>query len=178
MRPVSDTSSPAPPPDVEPDSPPAPEWVTLADASDDVGVSVSALRKAYRAGRIAHRKVPGPYGEQVEVDLPEVARVMGQARGRATPALPPDYLPVPRDQWSQVLAQLGNLHEAGQALAEARERAARAETEATFLREQLREARARETERQEAELAALEVAEAVQGTVEGYPRRRWWQRQG
>jgi hypothetical protein len=37
--------------------------------------------------------------------------------------------------------QLGNLHEAGQQLAEARERAARAETEATFLRERLSELR-------------------------------------
>jgi len=33
--------------------------------------------------------------------------------------------------------QLGNLHEAGQQLAEARERAAKAETEVTFLRERL-----------------------------------------
>jgi hypothetical protein len=37
--------------------------------------------------------------------------------------------------------QLGNLHKAGQELAEARERAARAETEATFLRERLAELR-------------------------------------
>jgi hypothetical protein len=41
-----------------------------------------------------------------------------------------------------MLIQLGNLHQAGQELAEARERAARAETEATFLRERLAELRA------------------------------------
>ena len=40
-----------------------------------------------------------------------------------------------------MLDQLGNLHQAGQELAEARERAAKAETEATFLRERLAELR-------------------------------------
>jgi hypothetical protein len=49
---------------------------------------------------------------------------------------------VPIEAWDKMLHQLGNLHEAGQQLAEARERAARAETEATFLRERLAEMRA------------------------------------
>ncbi len=40
-----------------------------------------------------------------------------------------------------MINQLGNLHEAGQQLAEARERAARAETEARFLRERLADVR-------------------------------------
>ena len=48
---------------------------------------------------------------------------------------------VPLDAWTKVLNQLGNLHEAGQQLAEARERAAKAETEAAFLRERLAELR-------------------------------------
>jgi len=48
---------------------------------------------------------------------------------------------VPRDAWDRLLAQLGHLHEAGQQLAEARERAAKAETEASFLRERLAELR-------------------------------------
>ena len=48
---------------------------------------------------------------------------------------------VPIDAWNKMLNQLGNLHEAGQQLAEARERAAKAETEATFLRERLAEIR-------------------------------------
>lgn len=43
-----------------------------------------------------------------------------------------------------MLDQLGNLHEAGRELAEARERAARAETEAAFLRERLADLRAAE----------------------------------
>jgi uncharacterized membrane protein len=44
---------------------------------------------------------------------------------------------VPIDAWNRMLNQLGNLHEAGQQLAEARERAAKAETEARFLKERL-----------------------------------------
>ena len=48
---------------------------------------------------------------------------------------------VPRDAWDKLLDQLGNLHEAGQMLADARERAAKAETEVTFLRERLSEMR-------------------------------------
>jgi hypothetical protein len=48
---------------------------------------------------------------------------------------------VPRDAWDRLMGQLTNLHETGQQLAEARERAARAETEAAFLRERLAELR-------------------------------------
>ncbi len=50
---------------------------------------------------------------------------------------------VPIDAWNKMLNQLGNLHEAGQQLAEARERAGKAETEAKFLRERLAEMRER-----------------------------------
>jgi hypothetical protein len=48
---------------------------------------------------------------------------------------------VPVDAWNKMLNQLGNLHEAGQQLATAKERAAKAETEALFLRERLAELR-------------------------------------
>ena len=48
---------------------------------------------------------------------------------------------VPIDAWNKMLNQLGNLHEAGQQLAEARERAVKAETEARFLRDRLAELR-------------------------------------
>ena len=54
----------------------------------------------------------------------------------------PGTMLVPLDTWTRILDQLGHLHLAGQELAEARERAAKAETEATFLREQLADARA------------------------------------
>ena len=45
---------------------------------------------------------------------------------------------IPLDAWNTVLNQLGNLHEASQQMAEARERAAKAESEADFLREKLK----------------------------------------
>ena len=46
-----------------------------------------------------------------------------------------DSLLVPLDAWNTVLKQLGNLHESSQLMAEARERAAKAEAEADFLRD-------------------------------------------
>ena len=57
---------------------------------------------------------------------------------------------VPLEAWERLLGQLGNLHEAGQQLGDARERAAKAETEVEFLRERMRELRKRA---EEAELA-------------------------
>ena len=56
-------------------------------------------------------------------------------------AAPDGTMIVPIQAWDKMLMQLGNLHEAGQQLAEARERAAKAETEASFLRERLGELR-------------------------------------
>ena len=57
------------------------------------------------------------------------------------PSQPEGTMLVPIDAWNKMLSQLGNLHEAGQQLAEARERAAKAETESRFLRERLAEMR-------------------------------------
>ncbi len=51
---------------------------------------------------------------------------------------PEESLLVPLDAWNTVLNQLGNLHEANQMMAEARERAAKAEAESEFLREKLK----------------------------------------
>ena len=48
---------------------------------------------------------------------------------------------VPLEAWQTVLNQLGNLHEANQLMAEARERAAKSEAEAEFLREKLKNTR-------------------------------------
>jgi hypothetical protein len=65
---------------------------------------------------------------------------------------------VPIDAWNKMLNQLGNLHEAGQQLAIASERAAKAETEAKFLRERLAELR-REPISQTFEPTAADQAE-------------------
>ena len=54
---------------------------------------------------------------------------------------PPGTLLVPLDAWQRMLDQLGNLHQAGQQLADASARAARAETEAEFLKERVADLR-------------------------------------
>ena len=48
---------------------------------------------------------------------------------------------IPISAWKKVLDQLGNLHEADKLMAEARERAAKAEAESEFLREKLKNTR-------------------------------------
>ena len=72
---------------------------------------------------------------------------------------------VPLDAWNKMLNQLGNLHEAGQQLAEARERAAKAETEVQFLRERLTELRTR-TEPEVPEPATAEPPAAQEEDIE------------
>jgi hypothetical protein len=59
----------------------------------------------------------------------------------AEPKIPEGTMLVPLDAWNKMLMQLGNLHEAGQQLAEARERATKAETETVFLKERISEMR-------------------------------------
>lgn len=54
---------------------------------------------------------------------------------------------VPLDTWTRILEQIGNVHEAGQQLADARERAARAETENEFLRAQIADLKERTRKR-------------------------------
>jgi len=78
-----------------------------------------------------------------------------------TPEVGDGTMLVPIDAWNKMLSQLGNLHEAGQQLADARERAAKAETESTFLRERLAEMRS-ETE----EIKRQAVAQPVSVTEE------------
>ena len=63
------------------------------------------------------------------------------ASPESAPDIPEGTMLVPLDAWNKMLNQLGNLHEAGQQLAEARERAAKAETEVQFLRERLADLR-------------------------------------
>jgi len=78
----------------------------------------------------------------------------------AAPESPPGTMIVPIDAWNKMLNQLGNLHEAGQDLAVARERAAKAETEVSFLRERLAEIRSQNPEpRTQTEEADTQEAE-------------------
>jgi hypothetical protein len=82
-----------------------------------------------------------PAGDEPPADSESGERKADSGSEAVTEIRPPGTMLVPVDAWNKMLNQLGNLHEAGQQLAEARERAAKAETEALFLRERLREMR-------------------------------------
>ncbi|MEA2058452.1 MAG: hypothetical protein U9O63_07010 [Actinomycetota bacterium] len=134
------------------------DWVTLREASDVTGIPIGTLRKWARRDAIPSL-LESEGGHDVRlVNLPDVltrARELGRdltpkAAGPEEPshetvgqrpAPTPDTMIVPIDAWNKMITQLGNLHEAGQQLAEARERAGKAETEARFLRERLAELR-------------------------------------
>jgi hypothetical protein len=140
-------------------------WVTLQEAHAATGIPVNTLRKwARREAVPSYLESDGELTLRM-VDLAAV-RERAEALGRpmstapveprpepapattAEPADAPastDTMIVPVDAWNKMLIQLGNLHEAGQQLAEARERAAKAETEVAFLRERLAEVRADRT---------------------------------
>jgi dsDNA-binding SOS-regulon protein len=145
-------------------------WVTLKEAEAATGVPVNTLRKWSRKSAIpSYLESDGELSLRM-VDLDAViTHAHDLGRETAPPAgqeevqeeqddqddeeeavtAPDGTLIVPLDAWNKMLNQLGNLHEAGQQLAEARERAAKAETEATFLRERLAEVRAQNTGNEE-----------------------------
>lgn len=136
-------------------------WVTLREASRMTGIPVETLRKWARRATVPSYLRPTNRGTNIRmVDLDGVEqRAAELGRGTDTtaapppavepsasqPAPPPGTMIVPVDAWNKMLNQLGNLHEAGQQLAAARERAAKAETEAEFLRERLAELRSEST---------------------------------
>lgn len=128
------------------------QWVTLREAADRTGVPIGTVRSWSKGDAVdTYLELDGERALRM-VDLAGVearARELGRQAAASVPIEEPGEEPggatatmiVPIDAWNKMLMQLGNLHEAGQQLAEARERAARAETEAKFLREQLRELR-------------------------------------
>ena len=87
------------------------------------------------------------------IDLRDSVRA-GDPEPRPVEEPPPGTLLVPLDAWQRMLDQLGNLHEAGQQLADASARAAKAETEAAFLRERVADLRR--------QLAEAEAADALE----------------
>lgn len=112
---------PVPPPAVRPPGPPSP-------ISQRTERSETARPQREVESRPNERPAAGSPPDRTEPDA-------------AGSAAPDGTMIVPIAAWDKMLMQLGNLHEAGQQLAEARERAARAETEASFLRERLAEMR-------------------------------------
>jgi hypothetical protein len=143
--------------------------MTLRQASDAVGIPLSTIRTWVKKGRVPTTLEEFPDGNRRIVSLDAVrtrARQLGHdvEEPEAT-STPPGTMLVPIDAWDKMLIQLGNLHKAGQELAEARERAARAETEATFLRERLAELRAAGAPPEPEPVAAPDESE-VSPTVE------------
>ena len=134
-------------------------------------------RHAAAVGRtIAVTGIPSPPAAvPPPVAAPPAAAPPAVAPPAAAPpaALPPaDTMIVPIDAWNKMLLQLGNLHEAGQQLAEARERAAKAETEAIFLRQRLVELR---TSPAEPTPDAAPPADAAPATPPQPPSpEAWW----
>jgi hypothetical protein len=163
---------------------PSPGRITLREAEHRFGVSVATLRTWARKGSVDAVMTDADAGRQWMVTPESVAHHLSRTprpTPRSTPKTPrrPATGPtgdgtamlVPRDAWDRLMDQLGNLHEAGLLLAEARERAAKFETEAGFLRERLGELRA---ERDELKQAAGRRPPA--SGSEPPHRRSWWRR--
>jgi hypothetical protein len=146
-------------------------WLTLREASRETGIPVETLRKWARRATIPSYLSPTDRGTTIRmveldgireraeelgrhIDGPPLREPAGETTGTspatdqspapsdaAATTAPAGTMIVPIDAWNKMLNQLGNLHEAGRQLAEARERAVKAETEASFLRERLAELR-------------------------------------
>ena len=166
------------------------DWLTLRQASAATGIPVATLRKWASKGRIPSILDENPTGARRLVTLDGVRARAAQVGRESVPAgpppettaasgatmsnpasemaPPPGTMIVPIAAWDKMLLQLGNLHEAGQQLAEARERAARAETEAVFLRERLAEMRATG----ERSIEASQKGEATTSAGDQVPRER------
>lgn len=148
-RPAEPAAEPAPdrPPEPPTGVEPPGGRITLAEAHHQFGVTTSTLGAWARDGKVDAVKEAGRW---MVTPASVAARISDRRRrprpgdrrdGAAGPTADGTAMLVPRDAWDKLMDQLGNLHEAGQMLAEARERAARAETEAGFLRERLAEMR-------------------------------------
>lgn len=170
------------------------EWLTLRQASAATAIPIATLRKWASKGRIPSILDETPTGTRRMVTLdgvrtraaqvgrdsvppgspPETVAARGAVTSTPTSEMtpPPGTMIVPIAAWDKMLLQLGNLHEAGQQLAEARERAARAETEAVFLRERLAEMRAageRPIEAPQKGETTASVGDHVHGEPEAIP---------
>lgn len=174
----------------------ASDWLTLREASEATGVPADTIRKWARHERIPSflEKTPDgvlrvvsmrgieKWADEIGRDLESIAGLDGEDSGHEVDlrpdntepeeaAVPEGSMIVPLDAWNRMLNQLGNLHEAGQQLAEARERAAKAETEARFLKERLADLRQQLEETKE--LEASEPLEPAPPSLVSRAYRGW-----
>ncbi len=147
------------------------EWVPLKEAAEDAGISVSTLRNWYRKGEIDSRLGSGPHGKRRLVRKAEILERTSEKSHRR-----PSTQDVPSSANGHPSADLDpstpSLPDLIKELGHAQERAARAESKADSLREQLAKVEAR--------LASLleenELEEAVpaedldDGLPEDFPR--------
>lgn len=164
----------------------ASDWLTVREASETTGIPTSTIRKWARHDNIPSfleetsngylrlvsmeginrwteeigRDVDPPPPSR-EVDITPVEERAEDPEPTPQEAAPEGTMIIPLDAWNRMLNQLGNLHEAGQQLAEARERAAKAETESRFLKERLADLREEleKTRTETAETSETEKAE-------------------
>lgn len=136
-------------------------WVSLKEASDRAGVSVSWLRKQYRSNGLPTREVIGTRGAQKAVPLEDVlaraatfgasARGSAPAASAATPTLPEpvaaasptaaaDASPVAAPPHASIPVTFADLLTLLERVVEVERRAAQAEAEAAYLRLRLEDA--------------------------------------
>ena len=133
-------------------------WVSLKEASDRAGVSVSWLRKQYRSNGLPTREVIGTRGAQKAVPLEDVlaraATFGASARGSApaaaaaatvpepVPTASPDAspVPVPVPAQASIPVTFADLLTLLERVVEVERRAAQAEAEAAYLRLRLEDA--------------------------------------
>lgn len=136
------------------------EWISLRDAAAESKVSISTLRNWYRKGLVESRMDSGPNGDQRMVRRDQIlARADGKAsseKAASSNGAPETKSPSPdADEGRGALVPVAKaLPDLIKELADARERAGRAETKAEFLSEQLTEVKVR-AERLERSLAQL-----------------------
>lgn len=145
-------------------------WVTLREAAEQAGISVSKVRGLYRAGRIRSRKPAdwrrkeSPERRLVMVALEDVLAHVGSAgQLSGTQDRPPSNdvsapsstMAIDRDLWLRLTARLEDIQRSFGELAAARERAPREEEERDALREALGELQ-RRVERLERQYARVE----------------------
>jgi hypothetical protein len=174
-------------------------WVTLKEAEQATGIPTNTLRKwVRRAALPSYLEADGDLAlRMVDLDaviaraedlgreiVPQEAAAESASESGTTEApeptpeddsaQPPGTMIVPIDAWNKMLNQLGNLHEAGQQLAEARERAAKAETEAKFLRAQLAEGRVPSVEEEAVDAESEPVEPEPDPEPEPEPTTTYW----
>jgi hypothetical protein len=158
----------------------------VQEAHQLAGVSVSAIRKWYRADVIASRETAGPHGPQRLVRLDDVIARRDAWEGRpyadGSTRTPEGMLLVPMAEWQRTLEALAggmaSFHGMATQLADSGHTLGRAEERAEFYKVQLAEAKAAakaselKVRQLEQELLEVRAAEAVSRAT----RRGLWRR--